>query len=96
MSEELQYTTNPLNFPNLLVPKKTMSYQRWWDSSVKSDNPDFWHSGNETNPVTHGEYVVDFYYKLKELINKSGYVIDNEKQFKDEISTLIYHLSNEE
>jgi len=96
MSEELQYTRNPLNFPNLLVPKKTMSYQRWWESSVKSDNPDFWHSRNETNPVTHGEYVVDFYYKLKELINKSGYVIDNEKQFKDEISTLIYHLSNEE
>ena len=42
------------------------------------------------------EYVVDFYYKLKDIINKSGYVIDNEKQFKDEISTLIYHLSNEE
>ena len=96
MSEELQYTANPLNFPNLLVPKKTMSYQRWWESSVKSDNPDFWHSRNETNPVTHGEYVVDFYYKLKDIINKSGYVIDNEKQFKDEISTLIYHLSNEE
>ena len=50
----------------------------------------------KTNPVTHGEYVVDFYYKLKDIINKSGYVIDNEKQFKDEISTLIYHLSNEE
>ena len=95
MSKEVQYTSNPLNFPNLLVPKKTMSYQRWWESSVKSDNPDFWKSSKETT-VTHGEYVVDFYYKLKVLINESGYVIEDEKQFKDEIATLIYHLSNEE
>ena len=94
MSKEVQYTSNPLNFPNLLVPKKTMSYQRWWESTIKSDNPDFWKSNKDT--VTHGEYVVDFYYKLKDLINKSGYVIEDEKQFKDEIATLIYHLSNEE
>ena len=94
MSKEVQYTSNPLNFPNLLVPKKTTSYQRWWESTVKSDNPDFWKSNKDA--VTHGEYVVDFYYKLKDLINKSGYVIEDEKQFKDEIATLIYHLSNEE
>lgn len=95
MSKEVQYTANPLNFPNLLVPKKTMSYRRWWESSIKSDNPNFWKSNKET-AVTHGEYVIDFYYKLKELINESGYVIEDEKQFKDEIATLIYHLSNEE
>ena len=94
MSEEVQYTENPLNFPNLIVPKKTISYQRWWESSIKSNNPDFWNSDKGT--VTHGEYVVDFYYKLKELINKSGYAIEDEKQFKDEIATLIYHLSNEQ
>ena len=47
---------------------------------------EFWDSDN--GPMTHGQYM-NFYYKLKEIINTSGYVISDEKQFKNEIATLI-------
>ncbi len=91
--KELQYVKNPLSFGNLVVPKKKNEYRVWWRSAIKADYPEFWDS--ENGPVTHGQYIVDFYYKLKDIINASGYVISDEKQFKNEIATLIYHLSNE-
>jgi|TARA_B110000495_G_C22844594_1_gene492499 hypothetical protein len=92
MSEEA--ISNPLQFSNLIVHEKKMSFQRWCETSIKSYDPEFWISDKE--PVTHQQYIVEFYYQLKELIIASGHVIEDEKQFKDEIATLIYHLSSEE
>ena len=92
--KELQYVPNPLQFENIIVPKKKIAYRTWWKSPIKAKVQDFWDS--EHGPVTHGQYIVDFYYKLKDILNICGYVINDEKQFKNEIATLIYHLSSEQ
>lgn len=84
----------PLKFNNFIVKDKNLSYDTWWYNCVKSYEDDKWiYSNGET--VTHGEYVKDFYFRLKTIIESSGYSINDEKQFKNEIATFIYQLSSE-
>ena len=83
--KELQYVSNPLHFENLVVIKKKLPYRTWWKSPIKANVQEFWDS--EHGPVTHGQYIVDFYYKLKDILNALGYVINDEKQFKNEMFT---------
>ena len=84
----------PLTFNNFIVKEKKLSYDTWWNIGVKSHEPEKWVDHNNEQ-VTHGDYVKDFYLRLKLLINKSGYSIKDEKQFKNEIATFIYQLSSE-
>jgi len=84
--------SNLLHFVNRIVPKKQNTYEWWWSSPVKSLSND-WKSGSKH--ITHGQYVVSFYRRLKDLIERKGYEITDEKQFKSAVATFIYNLSDE-
>jgi len=84
----------PLKFNNFIVKDKKLSYETWLNNNVKSYEDEKWRYLNGEN-VTHGDYVKDFYYRLKRIIETSGYSIKDEKQFKNEIATFIYQLSSE-
>lgn len=84
----------PLTFNNFIVKEKKLSFETWWNIYVKSYEDQKW-TDNDGNRVTHGEYVKDFYIRLKKLIESSGYSINDEKRFKNEIATFIYQLSSE-
>lgn len=83
----------PLKFYNLIVPEKRLSYSCWWNKPIDAYDKNFWHS--DSNPVRHGQFVVNFYNNLKKILEKNKYVIKDEKRFKREIATFIYQLSSE-
>jgi hypothetical protein len=85
--------SNALYFSNYIVPRKRFGYDWWWKAPVESYNDDDWTANDEK--VTHGVYIRNFYHKLKNIVNSKGFTIENEKQFKREISIFIYKLSNE-
>jgi len=85
--------SNPLYFVNRIVRPKRHSYDFWWDSPVDSYDPELWECSN--GQVTHGMYVRTFYNALRDIIINKGYSIKDEKRFKNEIATFIYHLSTE-
>jgi hypothetical protein len=78
---------------NRIVRPKKYSYDVWWNAPVESVSDKNWSS--KYGPVTHGQYVRDFYYSLQSILNNTGYTITNEKEFKNEIATLIYRLSDD-
>ncbi len=81
-----------LLFSNRIIKPKKYSYDSWWNSPVQSIGNN-WNSSS--GPVTHGMYVKDFYYRLHSILTSNGYTITNEKEFKNEIATLIYNLSDD-
>mgnify|MGYP005645889995 CR=1 FL=1 len=78
---------NKVIIRNRIEKEKHLSYGDWWRSRVSG-------SGDDWN-ITHGDYVVEFYKSLQSLLHSQGRHIINEKQFKREIATLIYNLSDE-
>ena len=60
----------PLTFNNYIVKDKKLSYETWWNNNVKSYEDDKWrdHKGNS---VTHGDYIKDFYFRLKTILESS-------------------------
>ena len=79
-------------FTNRIVRCKKYSYEWWYNAPVQCImNQD----ENQEDLITHGEYVKKFYYKMKNLLNEMGYDIDEEKEFKNGIATLIYKLSDD-
>jgi len=79
-------------FTNRIVRRKKYSYEWWFDAPIQSIVNQ---EENQEDLMTHGEYVKKFYYKMKNLLNEMGYDIDEEKEFKNEIATLIYKLSDD-
>lgn len=84
----------PLTFNNFIVKKKRLTFDTWWNIDVKSHEPEKWIDYNKEH-ITHGDYVRDFYCRLKKIIIASGYSIKDEKQFKQDIAKFIYQLSSE-
>tara|TARA_Y100001970_G_scaffold83661_2_gene105741 strand:+ start:822 stop:1070 length:249 start_codon:yes stop_codon:yes gene_type:complete len=77
---------NPYNHIKMIP---TQSYKEWFHSPVKDSGKDW------KNNKTHGEYIQYFYAKLTQIIRENGFNINNEKQFKSEIATFIYNLSDQ-
>jgi len=74
---------------NHQVKNLSQSYADWFRSPIE-DSGENWREN-----ITHGEYIRYFYAKLKRIIQEKGFNINNEKQFKSEIATFIYQLSDE-
>jgi len=47
------------------------------------------------DPYTHSNFVEHFIEDLLGVVHKSGYDIEYQKQFKNEIAVFIYRLSRE-
>jgi len=85
--------STPLYFSNYIVPKKRFDYSWWGKAPVESYDDADWMVDDEK--ITHARYIRNFHYKLKDIISKGGFIIENEKQFKRDIALFIYQLSNE-
>ena len=44
--------------------------------------------------ITHKEYVHFFIKEIEEIVHFNHYIIEDQKKFKDEITTFIYTLSD--
>ena len=74
--------------------KQIYTYNRWWNTPI--DTPAGYRVEKGNNKIiTNGAYIRDFYNKLKKIIESNGYEIDDEKQLKSEVATLIYNLSED-
>ena len=78
---------------NFVTAPWTMSFEDWLNSPV-SDVDELW-TFDDGIYYTHRDFIYDFYTKLKKILLKDGYSIEDEKQFKDELATFIYRLSRE-
>jgi hypothetical protein len=78
------------------IRKKTSIYQptmKHWLGMCIKDCEGFV-CDKKGKSITHGEYVNFFVNRLKIFIQKNDYQLIDEKQFKNEISTFIYTLSD--
>lgn len=74
---------------NQIRKRKTQPYSTWFESSIK-DTTEGWQEN-----ITHGQYIRKFYTQIETILRAHGYNIKDEKQFKKEIATFIYQLSDE-
>jgi hypothetical protein len=74
------------------IPRK-LTYQEWWNSPIETSCGYRINASNQI--ITNGNYVREFFNKVKNLVEKKGYEIKDEKQLKSEIATLIYNLSED-
>jgi|TARA_B110000037_G_scaffold202001_1_gene243827 hypothetical protein len=84
----------PYKITNYVTSPRKMTFEYWLDSPVTHDDCRF-DSILLNRSYTHKRFIQDFINDLKEVINNSGYAIENEKQFKNEVATFIYRLSRE-
>ena len=79
---------------NIVEKKRIYTYDRWWNMPIKT--PVGYRVDRLNNKIiTNGAYIRYFYSNLKKLIESKGYEIEDEKQLKSEVATLIYNLSED-
>ena len=78
---------------NSIVEKpRIKTYKEWWNSPIETIGGYRFKNGKiETN----GNYVREFYERLKNIIDSRGYRIENENILKSEVATFIYNLSDD-
>ncbi len=87
----------PYRISNYITSPRSMSFKEWLHSPVM----DLWDgnyrkiTGVRGDLFTHNDFILNFIDDLLHIIHSSGYNIENEKQFKNEIATFVYRLSRE-
>lgn len=92
MSETNKLSLPPYQPYNLTVRKRKMNYDEWFDSTIENIQGPV-KENNE--PVKHGDYIKYFHRNLKNILTLNNLSINNEKQFKNEIATFVYRISEE-
>ena len=64
---------------HMTVDKKRQSYSRWFNSPVEVVGG-YMRDGDSY--ITHGDFIVDFYSRLREIIQAHGQCIEDEKYIK--------------
>ena len=78
---------------NSIIEKpRRKKYNEWWNSPIETVCG---YRIKEKKVVTHGNYVREFYGRLKNIIESKGYKIEDEKRLKSEVATFIYNLSDD-
>ena len=91
MSNNDDYSCPPYNTYNMIPKERTQSYKQWFVSPIYHINYD----NAELSQATHGDYIRYFYNHITRIINTNQMNIKNEKEFRKEIATFIYRLSDE-
>ena len=82
----------PYQYYNKLIVPRKQTYKDWFKTPIYHVTYD---SENPKDTLTHGEYIKYFYKTLKGVIKNNEMRIIKEKEFKNEIATFIYRLSDE-
>jgi hypothetical protein len=89
----------PYTISNYITSPRKMSFQSWLDSPVMEiDNQndiDYARTFDTGDRYTHNEVILNFIDGLFHVIHSTGYNIEDEKQFKNDIAIFIYRLSRE-
>ena len=91
MSNNDNYSCAPYDTYNMIPQERTQTYKQWFASPIYHNN---YKCGDKSN-ATHGAYIRYFYDHITRIIMKNHMNIKNEKEFKKEIATFIYRLSDE-
>ena len=71
---------------------KRFSLKKWLRMQVEDENGICTKENGKT--FTHAEYLEYFINTIKDILDKNGYVIENEKEFKREITQFVYSNSD--
>ena len=83
----------PPFYSSIIIPRpRRQTYSQWFNSPIE-DNCGYMIDKNVYK--THGDYIKYYYNNITKFIKQNGYKIKNEKEFKKEIATFIYRLSEE-
>jgi len=86
------YSYQPYETSNMIAYPRTQSYTQWFRSPINHID----YNPNEAQTsVSHGDYIRYFYNHILRIIKAHRMNINNEKEFKKEIATFIYRLSDE-
>jgi len=92
MSKDDGYSCPPYETSNMIAYPRTQSYTQWFRSPINH----FDYNPNEVQTsASHGDYIRYFYNHILSIIKDNHMNINNEKEFKKEIATFIYKLSDE-
>lgn len=83
----------PYETYNMISQPRTQTYTEWFSSYIFHNN----YNSNDTATynATHGTYIKYFYDHIIGILETNRMNITNEKEFKKEIATFIYRLSDE-
>lgn len=83
----------PYEISNYATSPRTMSFKSWLASPVTDiDGPRKFDNGDT---YTHNDFVLNYIDGLTSIICSTGYSIEDEKQFRNEIAVYVYRLSKE-
>jgi len=90
----------PYTISNYVTSPRTMSFERWLGSPVMEieDRNDIDYSlrtFDNGDRYTHNDFILNFIDGLLYVIHSTGYNIEDEKQFKNDVAIFIYRLSRE-
>ena len=91
MSNNNEYSCPPYETYNMIPQERTQTYKQWFGSPIYHNN----YNNAELSKDTHGAYIRYFYDHITRIIKVNHMNIKNEKEFRKEIATFIYRLSDE-
>ena len=81
----------PYKTYNMISRPRTQTYAQWFTSHIYHNN----YNCDDTHNAIHGAYIKYFYDHILKILKTNHMNIKNEKQFRKEIATFIYRLSDE-
>jgi hypothetical protein len=88
----MNWSTTPNPYNTKVVKRNTYNCVEWLYLPV-GPSKHMWTIHNKN--INHKLYVKTFYNKLHKLLTNNGYTIENDKQFKQELTLFIYNLSDD-
>lgn len=77
---------------NLTIRKRQITYNEWFASGVENIHGTI---QEKDEIVSHGDYIKYFHGTLHNILESNNLTINNEKEFKNELATFIYKISEE-
>jgi len=81
----------PYETYNMITKPRIQTYDQWFASAIYYND----YKCDNTQCVSHGSYIKYFYNNIIQILKNNDMNITNEKEFKKEIATFIYRLSDE-
>jgi len=88
---KLPISLPPYETYNMIPQERTQTFKQWFASPINHNN----YKHGEQSSVAHGTYIRYFYDNIRQILKTNHMNIKNEKEFRKEITTFIYRLSDE-